>query len=479
MHRILRLAAVSAAATALLATGGAALASVAGATARPSASAAAPPWEPDPGSVGALVFYNSSGQEITGGSLTDQPVAAYVQGTATVRSGDTKATLYGFLPVDGQVPGQWSGEALGASTAYPNGSAPGALATSSLPVETGAVSDESIGQLEADWPNTDTSSDGYADMYQLRLYTSKPGEGISPQYDSADIEVDDNAGTWSVFYAPLPTSTTLKTSASTIVKGKSVTLTSTETPAVAGTVQFYDGATPLGVPYSSPAGTATYTTSSLPAGVQALKATFTPSNTNLNDASTSAAVDVTVQTPTTLKMSASPTAVTKGQKVTFTATESPAVAGNVALYNNHAKIATLAVSSKGVATYATTTLPAGSQTVSAYFVPTSTLYAESSAAAVVTIRTATTTKLSASPTTITKGQKITLTATESPATAGSVQFYDGSSKLGSPVAVSSKGVATYATTALPVGTLTLSAVFTPKSGLYATSSGTAKVTVKS
>ncbi len=77
-----------------------------------SASAAGnPPWEPDSSSVGGLTFYNAAGQQITGGNITDQPLAAYVVGSSTIRSGDTKATLFGYTPVNGQVPGQWSGEA--------------------------------------------------------------------------------------------------------------------------------------------------------------------------------------------------------------------------------------------------------------------------------------------------------------------------------------------------------------------------------
>lgn len=391
MNRILRLLAATTV-SASLATAGASLAagvSTAGASTnvRPLVSAAAPPWEPDPSSVGAIVFYNAAGQVVTGGNLTDQPVAAYAEGQATVRAGDTTATLYGFLPVDGLTPGQWSGEALGASTAYPNASAPGALATSSLPVETGGDTDESIGQLVADWPNNDTSDDGYAGMYQLRLYTSKAGEGISTDYDSADIEVDKSAGTWSVFYAPLPTSTSVRTSATSIDKGQSVTLTATETPAVAGSVQFYDGSATLGSPVSSSSGTAAYTTTALPAGTDVLKAVFTPSDTNLDDPSTSSTVDVLVKQTTTTTLTASPTSITRGQKVTFTATEAPAEAGSITFYDGKTGLAKVTVNSKGVATYATTALPAGSLTITAYYVPASNLYAGSNGSVKVTVKT--------------------------------------------------------------------------------------------
>src|SRR5580658_1293302 len=97
---------------------GGALVGVAG-----SASAAGgPPWEPiaSPPEVGGLLFFNTAGQQITGGSLSAVPVAAYVEGTATIQAGDTKATLYGYTPVLGQAPGAWSGESISSSTVYPN-----------------------------------------------------------------------------------------------------------------------------------------------------------------------------------------------------------------------------------------------------------------------------------------------------------------------------------------------------------------------
>ena len=84
-------------------------------------SAATPPYEPDPVNVvGGLTLYDAAGNIITTGSINDAPFAAYVQGSAAVRAGDTKATLYGYLPQNGVAPGSWSGEALTASENYPN-----------------------------------------------------------------------------------------------------------------------------------------------------------------------------------------------------------------------------------------------------------------------------------------------------------------------------------------------------------------------
>ena len=75
--------------------------------------------------------------------------------------------------------------------------------------------------------------------------------------------------------------------------------------------------------------------------------------------------------------------------------------------------------------------------------------------------TSTTTTLAASPASPqTAGAPVTLTATVSPAAAaGTVTFYDGTTALGSPAAVSG-GTASLTTTGLEVGTHSLTAVFT-------------------
>src|SRR5580658_898751 len=245
-------------------------------TAGAASASGNPPWEPvsNPPDVGALVFYNAAGQQVTGGQVSSQPIAAYVQGTATVQAGDNKATLYGFLPVNGQTPAQWSGEALDGATVYPNASAPGSLASSSLPLVTGGASDESLTTLEADFPNNDTSSDGYAGMYVLRLVTSEAGVASNGDYDAADIQITGN--TWSVVY-PVPALTATTTSltaspGSPQVFGTSVTLQATVTPSAPGTVQFEDGTTAIGSPVTVSGGTASISTTTLPTGTDALHA---------------------------------------------------------------------------------------------------------------------------------------------------------------------------------------------------------------
>jgi len=459
----------------------------------PPAGAASgnPPWEPDANSVGGLVFYNATGQQVTGGNLTDSPVAAYVEGTATIRSGDTKATLYGYSPVALTAPGTWNGEALGSSTTYPNASAPVPLNTSTLPVQTGASGDEDIATLMSDLPNNNASGSGYENLYQLRLKTTQAGQQPNVKYDSADISINSTAGTWSVVYPAITsTATTTALTASPTspqASGTSVTLTATVTPAAPGTVQFENGTTAIGSPQTVNAstGVATLATSALPVGALTLHAVYTPAPFSIYTGSTGT-TSFTVYTPvsTTTTLTASPASPqVSGTSVTLRAALNPTAAtGTVQFQNGTTDLGSPVAVSAGVATYTTTTLPVGTLTLHAVYVPSSgSVYVTSTGTTSYTITssaTPTTTVLTVAPGSPQPfGTSETLTATVSPTATGTVQFQSGTTDLGSPVAVSA-GVATYATSSLPVGVLTLNAVFTPTTGNgFSGSSGSAPFTV--
>ena len=390
MHPTLRRtvrAALTATVSAML-VGGAALTvgiTMAPTTASAATSAAGPPWGTDPNSVGSLIFYNSAGQVITGGSISASPLAAYVQGTNTVRSGDTEAALWGFLPVQGQVPGQWSGEQLSSATGYPNLSAPKALASSSLPLVTGHASDENLETLQVDFPNTAPSTSPYYGLYQLRLYTSKKDESQSTTYDSATVQI--TGSNWSVAFAQAKTSVALSVSPSTAAYHSStVKLTATVTPsAAAGSVEFRDGSKTLKT-VAVKSGHANYSTTSLADGVQHLSATFVPTDTNSYLGSSSAVHKLTISPhPTTTSLKASKATITKGQRVTLTAVESPAVAGSVTFYDGKTKLATVKVS-KGTASFSTTKLAVGSHFIKAVFAPSVTANDATSTSKIVKIR---------------------------------------------------------------------------------------------
>ena len=328
----------------------AATASLVGGLAGVAHAAGNPPWTlSEPASVGSLIFYNSAGQQITGGSTTSGPLAAYVEGTSAIHAGDTKATLEGFLPVNGEQPTAWSGEALGLSTTFPVTAAgtPTSISSLTVPVNTGHSTDTTVAGLESDFPNTDTSTDGYAGVYELRLATSSSSSGLTTSYDSAYIQI--TGSTWSVAYptpSPIGTTTTLtSTPASSSTAGGSVQLNASVTPAAAtGTVEFYAGTTDLGAGTLS-GGVYSLSTTAIPTGSgQTLKAVFTPTAPSgflLGYAGSSGTETFTVNPPpaanTLTALSVAPTtsvadtAVAVTAAVTNSATSAPLTTGEGAV----------------------------------------------------------------------------------------------------------------------------------------------------
>ena len=346
-----------------------------------AALAAAPPWEPDPSSIGGLTFYDAAGNQITGGNVADAPFASYALASAPGRAGDNKATLFGYLPKNGVAIGAWTGEALSGSPTYPNASAPAPLNSSALPLVSLTGGDETIAQLAGDLPNTAT--DAYQGLYQLRVKTSGPGQPAGSTYDSADILI--SGSTWTVVYPAVvatPTSTTLATvPASPQNAGTPVTLNAAVSPATAGTVQFKDGASNIGSPVSVSGGAASTSSSSLTVGSHSLTAVFTPTNTTLFAGSTSPGVTFVVNgipaTPTTTGLSVNPstapafTAVALHADVTKTsdATALAAGTGSVKFLDGATVLGTAPLTASG-ASLSSSSFAVGTHQVTAQFVPT-------------------------------------------------------------------------------------------------------------
>ena len=342
------------------------------------------PWT-DPNAAGSLIFYNASGQVITGGSFsgTNDTLAAYVEGTYDPANTDNKATLFAFTPVQNIAPGAWNGESLGSSTRYPvtGASVPSNISSLTLPVETGSsTSDTSLGQYISTFPNSDSSTtDGYADLYVIRLVTSGPAPaGADATYDDAVIEVNSNGagqGTWNVvtsdpWTSGSTTNVTLGLSnPGSVSVGTSETLTATVSPAATGTVQFFSGTTSQG---SAPvvSGVATLTTSAIPVGNDTLTASFTPTGSSTPSVGSTAvslvvnAAPTKQSTKTTLKVGSKK--IVKGAPDKLTAIVSPAAAGKVAFYQGSKKVATVGVV-RGSASVTIKTLAVGTDVIKAVF----------------------------------------------------------------------------------------------------------------
>ena len=468
------------------------------------AGAATPPWQTSPPAqeVGGLLFYNSAGQQITGGSTTVAPFAAYVKGTTVLNGGDSQATLFGYTP-SLQAPGNWSGQALGGTTTYPNASAPAPLNTAT-PLYTGAATDTTLKSYAQQFPNTLTTA-GYAGIYELRLKTSDPT--TTTTYDATDIQI--NGTTWSVVYPTVslnPTTVALTaTPTGSQAEGQSVSLSASVSPAVAGSVQFDDNGSPIGSPVSETNGTAATTTASLgvtlPLGANTLDAVFTPAADLAYSGSSTATespvgtVDysVTAVGTSTSISSVSPSSPQyAGTSETIDATvaddDSTTPAGTVQFEYQlngagpEVDLGSPQTVSAGAASVTTTSLPVGTDDLNAVFNPTSAEYASSTATAVsFTVQSppgdTTSTALTVDPTSATTNSLVQLTASVTNVTTtattaaptGTVTFYDngatnsnaitGSSIALETVNLGAGGTATVTYPIGPVGTHYIVAAF--------------------
>ncbi len=154
----------------------------------------------------------------------------------------------------------------------------------------------------------------------------------------------------------------------------------------------------------------------LPAGVQTLSVTFTPTDTS-NYKTTTATVSLTVNKSTTAITWATPAAITYGTAL-----------GSAQLNANSGGI-----DGSFAYTPATgTVLNVGTQTLSVTFTPTDTTdYMTANATVSLTVNKAATTTTVSVPSSVALGSSVTLTATVSPALAtGTVTFKNGSTTLG-------------------------------------------------
>ena len=343
--------------------------------------------------------------------------------------------------------------------------------------------DKDLFQLESDFPQNGTGA--YADMYQLRLYTNAPHHTQGTSYDAADILLSGtgSTATWSLVYPTTPSFTSLSVApASPQEFGTQETLTATVTPSSAtGTVQFLEGSTDIGSPVTVSGGTAHVQTSTLPGGADVLIAAFTP--TAGTDVSQSNAVQSFTVTPVSTSTSLSvspPSPQLQGTQETLTATVTPSsAAGTVQFMNGSNDIGTPVTVSGGTAV-TQTTLPVGSNTLSAVFTPAniedySTSTSNTVPYTVNPIVSTTTTLTASPPSPVQSGTPVTLTATISPSAAtGNVQFEANDNDLGGPVTVSG-GKADLDTSTLPVGDDSLTAVFTATADSGYTSSTSSAV----
>ncbi len=459
------------------------------------------------GAVGGLTFYNSVGQQITGGSTSAYPFAAYAEGS--VSTGGTKAQLYIAVP-GASDPSGWTKLTLGnVGSNFPNSGAPSNLASSTLPLFTAGTAGTSLNSFVTTNPNSGSPDAGY---YQVREITTGTG-AVGTEENAADILIDTTNSTWTLAYptpAAIGTTTSLTTvppsPASPQVLGTSVTITAQVTDAdgsspAGGTVQFQQNGAALGSPVTVASnGQAALSTSALALGSDSLTAVFTPATGTNYTTSTSAAVPYSVTSgavsTTTVLTASTASPVIYGTPVTFTATvsdsDSTAPTGTVTFEDGGSPITgesnvALSVSSPYTATYAPTPpLSVATHSITAVYNAPSGFQTSTGGPLSYTVNgigtTTTLTASTASP--VIYGTPVTFTATvsdsDSTAPSGTVTFEDGGSPIASNVALSGSGpyTATYAPTPpLSVATHSITAVYNAPNGFQTSTGGPLSYTV--
>lgn len=169
------------------------------------------------------------------------------------------------------------------------------------------------------------------------------------------------------------------------------------------------------------------------------------------------------QTATTTTLASSSPTSTVGQSVTFTATVAPSAATGSVQFFDGANVLGTSVLSGGSASFATTTLAAGTHSITAAYSGDSSYASSTSSALTQTVVggvVGTTTALTSSLNPSAYGDQVTFTATVSPSSGatGSVTFMDGGTVLGSS-ALNASGVATFSTSSLLIGSHSITAQY--------------------
>ena len=282
------------------------------------------------------------------------------------------------------------------------------------------------------------------------------------------------------------TATSLTSSPNPTLFGQSTTLTasvSVTAPGagtVGGTVEFFDGATPLG---TSPvvSGSATFSTSTLSVGSHNLTAVYSGDGSFSGSTSAVHVHDVNVAA-TTVTLTTTPNPSVTGQSVSLSASVSPTAAtGSIEFFDGATSLG-LATLSGGSASISVSDFSVGTHVLTAAYAGDGTYTASTSAAVNQVVNPgSTTTTVSTSPNPTVFGQSTTISiavAADPPAAGtatGSVELFDGVTSLGTFPLVG--GSVSTSVSSLTVGTHLLSAVYSGDAGFSGSTSATHSHTV--
>ena len=238
--------------------------------------------------------------------------------------------------------------------------------------------------------------------------------------------------------------------------GQAVTFTATVPTGVTGTISFVDGSTVITTGTIS-SGNASFTTSTLPAGVHSITASY--GGDSNNSAANSAVLSQTVNKDTPvlpIPVVSTPDPVV-GAPVTITETVPPGVSGPVTFSNGGTPIGTAPILG-GTATITVSNLPLGTDQITASTPgDANNNPAISPPVSVTVVKTAPTVTVTSSLNPSVVGQAVTFTATAPAGATGTITFLDGVTVLGT--ASLTNGQTALTTSTLTVGSHTITVTY--------------------
>jgi hypothetical protein len=167
--------------------------------------------------------------------------------------------------------------------------------------------------------------------------------------------------------------TSVTSSLSTAIPGEAVTFTATVNATQAtGTVTFLDGTTTIGsgtLSVTASGAQATFSTSALAMGTHNITASYAGTS-NISGSISSVLQQIIGQASTTVVLTSNPSTANLNQNVAFTATVSGAggvPTGTVTFFNGTTQLGSSSLGGSAVATFSTTSLPAGTDNITASY----------------------------------------------------------------------------------------------------------------
>ncbi len=251
--------------------------------------------------------------------------------------------------------------------------------------------------------------------------------------------------------------TTLASSANPSVLTDTLTLTATVTPSAAtGQVRFLEGETVLGTAELA-AGQAMLRIATLSLGTHLIVASYAGGPLHAASSSAALAQQITLR-PTSVALNTSPNPSIVNAAVNMTAVVTPAAAAGLVEFRDGGQPLGQAWLAGGVATIAVPLSTAGTHTLIAAYLGSSSYGPSTSSPVQQQVTPANGVMLTASPNPAPPGQPVTLTATVTSTNAtGTVTFYSGSTSLG--VGTLAGGTTAVIVPAFPIGTHVLTAAY--------------------